>query len=410
MPSEPQEGKKTRCNEQQRAGRKPEQQPLEQQPLQPCAESPWHHERIRVVAEGLHEGKHGPVQSVRSYAGSEPARYRLQVADESARGSKVCQILVDSTEVVVEDPTWAPPKPFKLDYRGLHPARREVLAKGLAISSVELIKKGQTLELGTVQAMLVELEERVGVPLDTLLVEPTVAETWARDGLEEGAVAPNVEERAFVERVKASRHLYIVVQSENPAHYTLVEMHKDDEGGMAIEFRDSLRDPPRTAANKVERVLHKAGLVAEGWRCPARCNKTFQAQAWECGLWATRYIERSLRERRGEGRLPPASIADMITRTNAWIDLLKKAAAAGLEREAKAKAKAEAKASAKAKAEAKAKARQREQIEPVFASLEEALEAAKHCTKCLATKFGTKGCRACMGEHFEQIRLKGQRK
>ena len=385
-----------------RRSRKPEPQATEA-----CTESPWHKQEVRVVAEGLHEGKHGKVQDVRLYSGSEPPRYRLQVADQSAKGSKVCQILVDSTEVVLKDPNWVQPKPFKLDYRGLHPARREVLARDLAITNVELIKKGDTLELGTVHAMLVELEERVGFPLDTMLVEPTVAFAWARDGLE-GAAAPNEEDRAFVERVKAARHLYIVVQSAGPAHYTLVEVHKDNEDSMTIEFRDSLRDPPKSAAAMVERILKNLGLVDEGWLCPPRCNETFQVEGWECGLWATRYIERSRRERRGEGRLPPASIADMVTRTNYFIEQLKQAGKKGLERENKAKAKAEAKAQAKAQAKAKAEARVRKQVEPVFASLEEALEAAKQCKKCLPTKFGTKGCRACMGEHFEQIRLKGK--
>ena len=39
-------------------------------------------------------------------------------------------------------------------------------------------------------------------------------------------------------------------------------------------------------------------------------------------------------------------------------------------------------------------------------TLEEALEAAFRCAKCVATRQGTKGCRQCMGERFEQIRIK----
>ena len=107
--------------------------------------------------------------------------------------------------------------------------------------------------------------------------------------------------------------------------------------------------------------------------------------------------------------MPPTRLADVIARTNEFIDKLKKASTLERERAAQAKAKAEARGTAKAKAKADAEARARVQIEPVFASLEEALEAAKACKKCLPTKFGTKGCRACMGEHFEQIRLKRPR-
>ena len=99
----------------------------------------------------------------------------------------------------------------------------------------------------------------------------------------------------------------------------------------------------------------------------------------------------------------------MVARTNDFIDKIKAAGKKALEREAGAKAKAEAKAKAKAEAKAKLEAKPRKQVEPVFLTLEEALEAAKACKKCLATKFGTKGCRACMGEWFEQIRIKSSK-
>ena len=242
-----------------------------------------------------------------------------------------------------------------------------------------------------------------------MLVEPTVAATWARDGFEEGAAAPNEDDEAFVERVRDARHLYIVVHSEQPAHYTLVEVHKDDEGGQTIEFRDSLPDPPATPPRMVERILKNLHLVDETWVCPPRCNSSFQIQGWECGIWAVRYLERSRRERRGEGRLPPASLGEIVTRTNEFIEKIKAAGKEDLEKKAKAQAKAEAKAKAKAKAKASGEERARKQVEPVFATFEEALEAAKACKKCLPTKFGTKGCRACMGEWFEQIRIKGSK-
>ena len=44
--------------------------------------------------------------------------------------------------------------------------------------------------------------------------------------------------------------------------------------------------------------------------------------------------------------------------------------------------------------------------EPTFDTLEEALEAGKACKKCGPRISGYKGCRACMGEWFENIRLK----
>ena len=45
--------------------------------------------------------------------------------------------------------------------------------------------------------------------------------------------------------------------------------------------------------------------------------------------------------------------------------------------------------------------------QPSDKDLDQALEAGLLCTKCIATKQGTKGCRACMGDFFEEIRLRG---
>ena len=61
------------------------------------------------------------------------------------------------------------------------------------------------------------------------------------------------------------------------------------------------------------------------------------------------------------------------------------------------------------KDETKAAPRTYETHEPVHESLEKALEAAIACSKCLPTKAGTKGCRACMGDNFEAIRQRKAR-
>ena len=187
---------------------------------------------------------------------------------------------------------------------------------------------------------------------DTILVGPTVSDIWARTGFE--AREGHVEERAFIEKVKAARHLYIIVQSEAPPHYTLVEVHKseDEFEPHVIEFRESLPHPPETPPRQVEKILRAMGLVGEDWRCPPRCNENTQKDDWSCGLWATRYIERSLRERRGEGRLPPVSIGDCAKRVNEFINKIQVAGKDDLEQQAKKQAKARAKTQAKAKAQA----------------------------------------------------------
>ena len=109
-------------------------------------------------------------------------------------------------------------------------------------------------------------------------------------------------------------------------------------------------------------------------------------------MWCARWVERSLRKIRGEGASKPSSIPDTSRRANDFIETPK-----GARPKPKAKAKAEAKAQV-----------EKLQIEPVFDDFDEALEAAWKCSKCIPTKSGSKGCRACMGEHFEAIRQRGQ--
>ena len=203
------------------------------------------------------------------------------------------------------------------------------------------------------------------------------------------------EQDEWQQRIRDAEHLFIVVHSEGPSHYAYLEIHKIWDGeGVSIEYRDSLKVPSEAAHEAATRILRKLELIPEGESCPSKGNVTFQKDVWSCGLWSTRWFERSLRELRGEARAKPLSLERMVARGN---EFLEKIQSAGIE--PKAVAKAEPKAKDKPKKVYK-------QVEPVYETFEEALEAAKDCKKCLPTKFGTKGCRACMGEHFEQIRLK----
>ena len=47
--------------------------------------------------------------------------------------------------------------------------------------------------------------------------------------------------------------------------------------------------------------------------------------------------------------------------------------------------------------------RMRNIVFPEHKTLEEALAAGLRCTKCVATKLSTKGCKACMGKRLEAI-------
>ena len=157
-----------------------------------------------------------------------------------------------------------------------------------------------------------------------------------------------------------------------------------------IEFKDSLAGGAATSRQAATRLLRNLKLSEE---CPAPSNRAHQSDDWSCGLWVTRWIERQLREVFGEPRFKPPSIFDCLSRGNEFI----------------VKISGHAKAKAKGKAETKSKAELKiyKNVEPKHATFEDALKAGLECHKCLPTKAGTKGCRACMGEHFEELRQKG---
>ena len=130
--------------------------------------------------------------------------------------------------------------------------------------------------------------------------------------------------------------------------------------------------------------------------CPEPCITAFQADGWSCGVWCARWGERPFRRLRGEGARQPASIADARARGNEFIAKLLAASTAPAPKP-------------KPKPKAKGKAAPKQQIEPEPESLEAALVAGQACTKFIATKMGTKGCRACTGEWFEHIRQRAHK-
>ena len=411
--------------------------------LEPCKDSPWNAASVRVTEEGLFEGRHGRVQDVWRVQNCEgefmlrvhevEAAKLFQIQSNQARGPtgraeaerkgsgcraeaqrkpsgraaeaerELAPVGPRAWEVVVEQ-AWEPAKPAKIDWRVCRVGKRTELAKHLAIMNCELIAKNGTLELGTVRALMGEIEERVGVPEGVVLVEPTISITWARE--DQGDDAPTAEEapeqKEWNERVKNAEHLLIVVHSENPAHYTYLKVTKQGADS-AIEYRDALKKPSGTAKQAATRILRKLGVVGHDEECPPPSNKQFQVDGWSCGLWATRWIERDLREIRGEGRQVPDSITDACARGNEWIQKLQDASDNDA---AKAKAKAKAKGKAKSTKSASKHAASLD-AETEHPNFEAAMKAAASCTKCEPQKDGAKGCRACMGEHFEAMRKRG---
>ena len=88
-------------------------------------------------------------------------------------------MLVEDSEVTIEDEHWAEPAPVRIDRRVCKEPRRCELADKLALSLVERIEPSVTLEVGTVATAMAEITERIPVPEKTVLLEPAVAAALA---------------------------------------------------------------------------------------------------------------------------------------------------------------------------------------------------------------------------------------
>ena len=217
------------------------------------------------------------------------------------------------------------------------------------------------------------------------------------------------------EELKKARLVLVCVWSDMPKHYTYLEIerHPDERTAPTIIYKDSLRSPSVSSRGVTTQFLRCLKFAKEDEDCPEPNNKTFQSNGWECGLFVARWMEARLRQFRGEQASRPASAKQQIARGNTFIEKVKGYSPEWLEEHGRVKFWKHAKAKAKAKAieekvDTKA-ASKRKHVEPTHKTLEDALKAGQECTKFIATKKGTKGCRACMGDWFEMIRQKNVR-
>ena len=95
------------------------------EPTEPCEKSPWHDQEVRVVKENCYEGLRGVVKGVSKYKTepTEPEKYSLNVLSVEEGGKAGKMMVLDSDEVVIEDPKWAEPQRVELDFRRLPPPR-----------------------------------------------------------------------------------------------------------------------------------------------------------------------------------------------------------------------------------------------------------------------------------------------
>ena len=104
-------------------------------------------------------------------------------------------------------------------------------------------------------------------------------------------------------------------------------------------------------------------------------------------MHVVKWIELDLRRRRGEPRLPDPSIDDLKKRTNNFIARIK-----GIGEKSQQEMRPHTAPTGEG-----GTAEALSVMEPKWDNFEDALEAAQDCQRCVATRFATKGCSACMG-------------
>ena len=278
---------------------------------------------VRVVGDCANEGRAGEVTAVHKRLATETEPEAIECTIFSTSGT-FGELAENLQEVATGGGVEA--TPFKLDYRRVKVPKRIALKRELeggsaVANNLELIKTGTTLEQSTVAAICKELELRFECDkANTLIVVPSIATIW---GLAEVHEDHGGEVAKFMVKVHETQHVFFVLWSEPPIHYSYLYVKNIAGQPRHIEFKDSL--PGEAARTVCTRTLRNLKLIEPHQEAPPLSNKSRQSDGWSCGLWASRWIERQLRENRGEARLVPTSFAEMRTRTNEFISKLTEA-------------------------------------------------------------------------------------
>ncbi len=224
-------------------------------------------------------------------------------------------------DVEEDKPGMAKPSSFKLDFGKLKASRRASLKNALegADKNLEVIVRGELIKQSTMAAILTEMELRLGSE-DTSILKPSITTPWTFHEVHYDAGG---EVAAAEVKLQTTKHVFYVLWSDAPRHYTCLYVRSIEGEPRHIEFKDSC--PNETARLAATKLLRNLKLIGPEEQAPPPSNTSRESNGWSCGLWSSRWVERQIRENLGEPRLPPASLAEMISRANEFISKIKEA-------------------------------------------------------------------------------------
>jgi hypothetical protein len=214
------------------------------------------------------------------------------------------------------------PIPFKIEYRKARATKRQSIKHSLEGTgdNLELVVFGSLFEQSTIAAALKEMELRFELEAaDSKLTIPSVATAWGHSDEMHEDVGGEIAK--FRDNAQSTKRVLFVVWSEPPRCYTYLRMRSIECQPRHAEFKDSSHGEfARTVAT---RMLPNLRLIEPHEEAPLKSNQKHQEDSWSCGLWACRWVERQLRENRGEVRMVPASFAEIRSRASELISKIK---------------------------------------------------------------------------------------
>jgi hypothetical protein len=358
-----------------------------------------------------HLGLTGTVRGHQGENAENPAgTLTLHMPGVNGKGMTVLHVRLADVQRLDSLPPHVPEAPFKINYRTVTKAQKSQWCKILGAATtqgIETCQQGQHMEATTLHAGILELQHRMPCP-DITIMSPALSLILARPP-DPTASAVDQENLAMTLSLVATSKLVLVpVFAHGPDHYTLLVAKK-----MAIDipwevkYRDSLPAQTATCYAAAAAIVQRLGLLPPG-SVVAPSEPGLQRDGWSCGSWVLSMMDQELRHFRTELPTPPPTIGQVRSRLNEFISKLYQVLPQGPPAADTSTLALTAMVPASAgqpspETSAGPESAVRSALEP--RTFEEALERGRQCTKCRqSVREPVKGCRACMGHWFEQIR------
>ena len=213
-------------------------------------------------------------------------------------------------------------------------------------------------------------------PQEALTIQDSPGEgTGVSDAIGQAAMKDQVDKARLVQVILHAKGHFVYFQASRTS----------TSGPWTLLYQDSMADGYPECRDAAQNLARYLGLLSAGIALPAS-QGGLQRDGWSCGLWSLQEQEHQLRLLRHEPVSSKIPIQHILQRLNDFATRVSPAAKKLLE-------------AAKAK-----KSTSGASGSPM--TFEEAVAASFLCTKCHATKLGTKGCSQCMGSFFQAQRLR----